>query len=54
MLYAFARARDRGVICLAHVTILMGPIEGDVDKGEANGAADALRPATSSASSLQY
>ena len=41
-LYAFARARDRSVICLAHVTNQMGTIEGDFEKGESNGTADAL------------
>jgi uridine phosphorylase len=41
-LYAFARARSRAVICLAHVTNQMGTIEGDFEKGEANGADDAL------------
>jgi uridine phosphorylase len=41
-LYAFASARNRDVICLAHVTNQMGRIEGDFEKGEANGAADAL------------
>lgn len=41
-LYAFARARDRAVICLAHVTNQMGTIEGDFEKGEADGAGDAL------------
>ncbi|MBM2323305.1 MULTISPECIES: nucleoside phosphorylase [Roseobacteraceae] len=41
-LYAFAKARDRDVICLAHVTNQMGTIEGDFEKGEANGTADAL------------
>jgi len=41
-LYAFAEARQRRVICLAHVTNQMGTIEGDFEKGEANGAADAL------------
>ena len=41
-LYAFARAKNRNVICLAHVTNQMGQIEGDFEKGEANGAADAL------------
>jgi hypothetical protein len=28
--YAFARARERPVICFAHVTNQMGRIEGDV------------------------
>lgn len=30
------------MICLAHVTNQMGTIEGDFEKGEANGTADAL------------
>lgn len=42
-LYAFARARMRSVICFAHVTNQMGQIEGDFEKGEANGVSDALR-----------
>jgi len=41
-LYAFAKKRDRAVICLAHVTNQMGTIDGDFEKGEANGTADAL------------
>jgi uridine phosphorylase len=41
-LYAFAQARQRAVICLGHVTNQMGTIEGDFEKGEANGTADAL------------
>ncbi|WP_206018325.1 nucleoside phosphorylase [Roseovarius nitratireducens] len=41
-LYAFASARGRDVICLAHVTNQMGTIEGDFEKGEANGTSDAL------------
>lgn len=41
-LYAFASARGRDVICLAHVTNQMGTTEGDFEKGEANGTADAL------------
>jgi len=42
-LYAFARARERDLICFAHVTNLMGQIEGDFEKGEAHGVNDALR-----------
>jgi uridine phosphorylase len=42
-LYAFAQARRRDVVCFAHVTNQMGQIEGDFEKGEVNGAADALR-----------
>lgn len=41
-LYAFAQARGRAIICLAHVTNQMGTIEGDFEKGEANGTAEAL------------
>jgi uridine phosphorylase len=41
-LYAFAMARSRAVVCFAHVTNQMGTVEGDFEKGEANGAADAL------------
>jgi uridine phosphorylase len=41
-LYAFAQARGRAVICIAHVTNQMGTIEGDFEKSEANGAAEAL------------
>jgi uridine phosphorylase len=41
-LYAFAQARGRAVVCLAHVTNQMGAVEGDFEKGEGNGATDAL------------
>jgi uridine phosphorylase len=41
-LYAFARARNRAVICFAHVTNQMAQYEGDFEKGHADGAADAL------------
>src|SRR5918996_636368 len=41
-LYAFAKARGRPVLCFAHVTNQMGRIEGDFEKGEADGTADAL------------
>ena len=41
-LYAFARARDAAVLCLAHVTNTMGQREQDFEKGEADGTADAL------------
>ncbi|MGE8944512.1 nucleoside phosphorylase [Leptospira interrogans] len=36
-LYAFAEARNKPVLCFAHVTNQMGQI-GDFEKGEANGA----------------
>jgi uridine phosphorylase len=41
-LYAFARKRDVAVLCLAHVTNTMGLADGDFEKGEADGTADAL------------
>jgi uridine phosphorylase len=41
-LYAFAQARQRPVICFAHVTNQMAQIEGDFEKGEAEGSVDAL------------
>lgn len=41
-LYAFSRARSRAVVCFAHVTNQMGRTEGDFEKGQANGVADAL------------
>ena len=41
-LYAFAEARSRPVLCFAHVTNQMALIEGDFEKGEQDGALDAL------------
>jgi uridine phosphorylase len=41
-LYAFARARSKAVLCFAHVTNEMARSEGDFEKGEAEGALDAL------------
>ncbi len=41
-LYAFAQVCHKAVICFAHVTNQMGNIEGDFEKGEANGSRDAL------------
>jgi uridine phosphorylase len=41
-LYAFARARDRPVLCLAHVTNQMAVTSGDFEKGEADGVAASL------------
>jgi len=51
-LYAFARARAKPVICFAHVTNQMGQIEGDFEKGEASGTADALRVIVRTAQTL--
>ena len=42
-LYTFARAANKQVLCLAHVTNSMGQTPRDFEKGEADGAADALR-----------
>jgi uridine phosphorylase len=42
-LYAFANARGKQVLCFAHVTNQMALTDGDFEKGEANGARDALR-----------
>jgi uridine phosphorylase len=42
-LYAFAQARGRPVLCIAHVTNQMGRIEGDFEKGLADGAEESLR-----------
>ena len=41
-LYAFAAARRRPVICLAHVSNQLGCIDGDFEKGDGNGAAGSL------------
>ena len=41
-LYAFARARCRPILCFAHVTNQMAVIEGDFEKGEADGSAASL------------
>jgi uridine phosphorylase len=41
-LYAFAAARERPVLCLAHVTNQLGRAEGDFEKGAENGALDSL------------
>lgn len=41
-LYAFAAAREKPVLCFAHVTNQMAQIHGDFEKGEADGTVDAL------------
>ncbi|OLC15678.1 MAG: uridine phosphorylase [Candidatus Rokubacteria bacterium 13_1_40CM_69_27] len=41
-LYAFAAARRKPVLCLAHITNAMGLVPGDFDKGEAEGIPDTL------------
>ncbi len=52
-LYAFARARGRAVLCLAHVTNAMAQAGDDFEKGEDNGARDALRILTTLANALE-
>jgi uridine phosphorylase len=42
-LYAFAAARAKPVLCFAHVTNQMGLINGDFEKGAADGAEESLR-----------
>jgi uridine phosphorylase len=42
-LYAFAAARRKSVVCFAHVTNTMGQIDGDFEKGEADGSAASLK-----------
>jgi hypothetical protein len=42
-LYAFAKARDRAVLCFAHVTNQMGRIEGNFEKSIADGADGSLK-----------
>ena len=42
-LYAFAEARHKPVVCLAHVTNQMGKAEGDFEKGPENGSEDAVQ-----------
>src|SRR5215469_257736 len=41
-LYAFAAARERPVICLAHVSNQLGCVDGDFETGDHNGAAGSL------------
>jgi uridine phosphorylase len=41
-LYAFAQVKQKPVLCFAHVTNQMGRIDGDFEKGEADGSRDAL------------
>jgi uridine phosphorylase len=41
-LYAFGRARNRPVLCVAYVTKRLGCVEGDFEKGDYNGARSSL------------
>jgi uridine phosphorylase len=51
-LYAFARARGKSVLCLAHVTNTMGQAEQDFEKGESDGTVDALQVLAAIATAL--
>lgn len=50
-LYAFARARGRAVVCFAHVTNQMAQVDGDFEKGPANGSVQALAATVATARS---
>lgn len=52
-LYAFADARRKPVLCFAHVTNQMGRVDGDFEKGDADGTDDALSIIRITASSLR-
>ena len=52
-LYAFAKARQKPVLCFAHVTNQMGRVDGDFEKGEADGSRDALELIAIAASGLR-
>jgi uridine phosphorylase len=49
-LYAFGAACRRPVICLAHVSNQLGCVEGDFEKGHANGACSSIELVTAIAS----
>ena len=42
-LYAYAQASGNAIVCFAHITNQIAQIEGDFEKGEAQGSLDALR-----------
>jgi uridine phosphorylase len=42
-LYAFAQVRQKSVLCFAHVTNQLGRVDGDFEKGEADGSRDGLQ-----------
>jgi uridine phosphorylase len=53
-LYAFAAARGKLVLCFAHVTNQMALIEGDFEKGEAEGTVEALAVVCAAAEMWRY
>jgi uridine phosphorylase len=52
-LYAFAQVRQKSVLCFAHVTNQLGRVDGDFEKGEADGSHDALQLIAIAADRLQ-
>jgi hypothetical protein len=42
-LYAFAQARHRDVVCVAHLTNTMAQSKGDFEKGADSGSVDSLK-----------
>ncbi len=51
-LYAFAQARNRDVVCFAHITNQMAVAEGDFEKGADGGSHDALQVIALAATAL--
>ena len=51
-LYAFAQAKNKRVVCFAHLTNTMAQDEGDFEKGEENGSIKALELIYAAAVSL--
>ena len=49
-LYAFAQARAKSVLCLAHVSNQLGCVEGDFEKGDGDGAGSSVALLTAFAS----
>lgn len=52
-LYAFAEARNKPVVCFAHVTNQMATIEGDFEKGAVGGSQNALCLITAAVKALR-
>ena len=42
-LYAFSQAKQKPIICFAHITNQMGNVDEDFEKGVANGSKDAMQ-----------
>ena len=53
-LYAFARAREKRVVCFANVTNQMGVVDGDFEKGPADGVTAALELVAAAAHVLRH